>query len=149
MRLLRDILQDIKSCEDMMLAARLSADNFYNLCVVDSTLIPNDLHITPRHIRDCREDLELTYLIRLFAVFEQSVRAYWEDALKRQTHPMVGELLNCVASRCHMQVAVLDNAHAVREFRNHLVHGSPAAPVTFSEARKYLCIYLSNLVGRW
>lgn len=97
-----------------------------------------------RDLRDCHDDLERTYLIRLFAQFEIALRDYWEREV-RDTSPRVHDLLESLGGRLFIQYDVVSRAHAVREYRNAIVHGGNAAPVTLAEARSYLCTYLSNL----
>lgn len=145
----QDRILEIKSCEQMCLAGRAATAYFYKICHADPSQMPKELPFSLQDIRECHDDLEQTYLIRLFALFEVTVRDYWRKSRGRQSHPLVKTLLDRVASQCYMQYDVLSNAHIVREYRNFLVHGGAATIVTLSESRGYLCTYLSFLPREW
>lgn len=93
--------------------------------------------------------LEGTYLIRLFAEFEASLRRFW--ATRKATTPPAGDLLNGVGARCRTPHDQLSNAHHVRDYRNSLVHEQEVGtkPVPISIARSHLCRYLSFLPLEW
>jgi hypothetical protein len=85
----------------------------------------------------------------MFALFETTLREFWERAAQRRTHPTVNRLMDRIALRCNMTVDHLARAHSVREFRNTLVHGGTSQGVTLGDARSYLCRFLSNLPREW
>lgn len=145
----QDRILQIKSCEQMCYAGKAATAYFYSICYTDPSQLQRESMFRLRDIRDCYEDLETTYLIRLFAVFEVTVRDYWRDGCGRKSYPLVKTLLNRAASQCYMQYDVLSNAHSVRDYRNSLVHGGAAKAMTLSEARGYLCIFLSYLPFEW
>lgn len=149
MKALPEVLNDVTHCETMWASAHLSVSEFYIICSLDQTRIPHDSNIRVRDVRDCRSDLEKAYLIRLFAVFEGNVRNYWRDVMNRPTTPLVSVLIDRVASACYMEHHVLERVHELREYRNHLVHGSPASYVDIAAARSAANTFLSRLVGRW
>jgi hypothetical protein len=72
--------------------------------------------------RDWARNLEATYLVRLFAVFEQALRDYWSKSLKRTTHPKTEDLINSIAARRRVHYQELQAVHHVRAFRNAVVH---------------------------
>jgi hypothetical protein len=100
-------------------------------------------------IRECQEDLEPTYLVRIYAEFEMTLRDFWRRGLGKGTQPDAKVLMNRIASHQHMRTDTLESAHAVRNFRNALVHGGLAPPITIDEAKKYLCQFLSDLPRHW
>jgi hypothetical protein len=48
------------------------------------------------------KDLENTYLIRTFSVFEEILRNYWRVGCHKTSQPRMYHLLRSIASRCHM-----------------------------------------------
>ncbi len=103
-----------------------------------------------RDVVNASQDLEGTYLIRLFAEFESGLRQYWETIAT--THPRTKDLLDGLAARCRIGNDQRDNAHHVREYRNSLVHereDEEGDPVPIAEARGYLCTFFSFLPREW
>jgi hypothetical protein len=104
--------------------------------------------LAPRDVVDALSDLEAVYTVRLFSEFEATVRSVvrtlWPMLdLSRRT---VRSLMDRVAARHHVVFDVLDDAHAVRRFRNSIVHRSPwAAPPTLGHCRSKLATFLSYL----
>lgn len=99
-------------------------------------------------------NLESTYIVRLYAEFEAGLRDYWENHLKRTTHPPMVQLLTSLADQRFSSDRVED-ADAVREFRNFLVHDesgeAPPEMRTFSvaEAKTHLCYFFGRLDPDW
>lgn len=95
------------------------------------------------------ENLEGTYLIRLFAAFESGLRSYWES--RRPTKPPVRDLVNSVAGEHGVPDELRDQIHEIREYRNTLVHEAEqeAEPVALSAARGRLCTYFARLPDEW
>ncbi len=60
-------------------------------------------------------------------------------------------LLDAVASRCKIPYETLDNAHAVRSFRNSIVHdiSEDFTEIGIQDARSHLCIYFGRLPFDW
>lgn len=94
---------------------------------------------------------EATYLVRLFAEFENGLREAWVRAFGQTTHPKMADLLEAFAARCRMPHDRLTDAHRVRVSRNRIVHdeSEPAAPTLLVEARRFLCRFLSFLPENW
>lgn len=113
----------------------------------------NRWELRSRVARDLAENLEATYLIRLFAEFEASLRDAWGRALRQATEPPMRDLLDAIAARCVVPGNWLGAAHRVRRYRNALVHqdAGEAEPVGIGQAREDLARFLSKLPGggRW
>jgi hypothetical protein len=111
----------------------------------------DDEQLRFRDFQNFRENLESTYLIRMFAEFEAGLREVWEHAFRRKSHPRVHELSDSLATRCLIPEDWRDHTHAVRSYRNSLVHeGGGEPPVIGIEvARGDLCRFLSALPHRW
>lgn len=102
-----------------------------------------------RDVVNAANDLEGTYLIRLFAEFETGLRLYFET--RRSTNPPAKDLLDSVTALCGISEEHRDNAHAVREYRNSLVHErvEEPDPISIATARSYLCCFFSKLPNEW
>lgn len=98
--------------------------------------------------------LESTYIIRLYAEFEAGLRDYWANRLKRPSHPPMVQLLQSLANQ-RVSMDRLDDADAVREYRNFLVHSESREPppdmetFTVAEAKKHLCYFFGRLDSDW
>jgi hypothetical protein len=144
-----EIIQQIRSCEGMCKAGKAATGYFLNVCRSDPSHIPSTGDFRVRDIRACYDDLEHTYLVRMFAIFEVTLREFWEHAAGRHSHPTVNRLMDRVASRCNVTIDHLTRAHSVRNFRNTLIHGGSSESVTLGDTRSYLCKFLSNLPREW
>jgi hypothetical protein len=106
--------------------------------------------ITRGQVQRTIDGLENTYIVRLFSEFEGCLREYWTDELGRKTEPLISVLMDSIAARRSVDDTTRLEAHQVREYRNLLVHASspPAPQLTFQEALKRLCKFLSYLPTR-
>jgi hypothetical protein len=98
------------------------------------------------------QNLESTYLVRMYAEFEAGLRDYWASYLGRDTQPPMVQLLRHAIPTQAFSRDCIDNADDVRKYRNHLVHDSEEEPppkITLLDAKKYLCDYFSRLDPRW
>jgi hypothetical protein len=113
----------------------------------DPTILGDDLRY--REIVKAAEKLDGTYIIRLFAETETGLRQFWDTI--RDTNPRTRDLLDALAALRGIPDPQLANAHAVREYRNQLVHEreEEVEPVPVDEARGYLCHYFSYLPFEW
>jgi hypothetical protein len=145
----REIIQQLKSCESMCEAGRAATSYFLRVCRSDTSHIPRIGSFRLRDIRACYDDLECTYLIRIFAVFEMALREFWTSAMGRRSRPTARQFMDAVALRCSVPVDHLVRAHGVRESRNVLVHGGEGRSVALTEARSSLCRFLSSLPREW
>lgn len=104
----------------------------------------------PRDLVSAVEKVEGTYITRMFAEFETAIRSYWRT-IKPKTRTPVEVMLNRVADRLTIPAKVKDGVHAVREYRNHLIHERDHAvePVAISDARHWLATYLARLPKQW
>ena len=104
---------------------------------------------------DFIDNLEGTYIVRIYAEFEAGLHDYWKTYLGRDTHPKMVQLLNEAIPNQRFPQDWIDNADEVREYRNFLVHDMeeepPADLVTFTvkEAKTHLCAYFSCLDPNW
>src|SRR5579862_5590183 len=78
--------------------------------------------VTDEELRRCARNLELTFVLRLFAEFEAILRDYWRRGLNRPTRPDMEPVIESIARRRRMAPIDLANAHEVREYRNDIIH---------------------------
>jgi hypothetical protein len=137
----------IKAVEREYIAMRQAADRFYQIALDDPTILLGDLK--HREIVRALNNLEGTYVIRLFAEFETGTRQYWNT--RWSTDPKTVDLLNGIAARCGIPDMQRDHGHLVREFRNSLVHERDDKPeeVPIAVVRHYLCHFFSFLPQQW
>jgi hypothetical protein len=104
-----------------------------------------------RRARALRDNLEATYLIRLFAAFEAGVRDAWENHWKKPTEPKMMDLINSVGGRRSVPNGLINRVHAVREYRNGLIHasGKHATAVEIRDCQEWLCAYFNRLPNDW
>lgn len=101
------------------------------------------------------ENLGATYIIRIYAEFETTLRDYWLTYRGQTTRPKMYQLVNQAIPDQAFSQDVIDNANDVREFRNFLVHDIEDEPgeniVTFTvlEAKSHLCAYIGRLDPAW
>jgi hypothetical protein len=103
------------------------------------------------------DQLEPTYLIRVWAEFETALRSYRRQ-LTGDLDDRIGteNLINWTAGvRQGRAISedIRDDVHEVREYRNFLVHErddqDPPAAVAIDVARRRLNTYLQKLPERW
>ena len=129
-------------------AARLGIVRLHLQCLDDPTILGN-VSVRPADVVACQNNLENTYIIRLFAQFEASLRDVWAAAFGRPTRPATSDLLD--GSAAHQTIRHIDlvRAHEVRKYRNAIVHGGDATRVTFAQACRRLCVFFSWMPPRW
>lgn len=140
-------LSQIKSVEREYVAIRQAADRFLEEAHRDPTILLEDL----RHgeIVTASQNLEGTYIIRLFAEFETGARQYWDAS--RGTDITTYDLFEALAARCGIPDTVLKHGHRIRDYRNSLVHEREdrPEPIEIAAARGSLCTFFSYLPSRW
>jgi hypothetical protein len=104
---------------------------------------------SPRDLRSADENLEGTYLIRMFAEFETGIRSFWITIKPRRTQTEI--LLDRVGDKCKVPADVIDLAHSTRKYRNSLLHEREEVVdvVTISMAQRCFQHYLSRLPEVW
>ena len=133
--------------------ASLAVTRLQAAVALEQTALKNE-GLSIADLSACRENLEATYLIRLFAEFETPLRLYWRDVRGRRTWNTIAArtLIDRVAAYQHVPADVVTAAHRVREFRNALVHtptAEAAEKLTYAECRSALCRFLSFLPHHW
>jgi hypothetical protein len=111
----------------------------------------DDLAVADVYAAD--RNLDATYLIRMFSVFERAVSSYWRLLPGNAGRDVEGNLLlDEVGASCQILTDVTREAQAVRVHRNNLVHrriDDHAAAMAFADARGDLLTYLRELPEVW
>lgn len=141
------IQSQVKGVEREYRAVRLATDQLLEIASLDPTQLVQNIDV--RDVRNASERLESTYLIRLFAEFETALRTYWE--LSRDTHPPARDLIESIGRGRNVPSDWLAATHAVREYRNSLVHegNEEVIKLTLANTRQHLCRFLSRLPENW
>lgn len=111
----------------------------------------SDEQLRNEDFRHYQDNLESTYLIRLYAEFEAGLREAWGSAFGQVTSPRMRDLIDSVAARRLISEPWRDAVHDVRAYRNALVHegGIDIPPIGLSEALGHLCRFFSALPLDW
>lgn len=143
----REWLERIKAVEREFLAARKAVDDFITAIREDPDRLPSNTNV--RDANTMSNNLEGTYLIRLFAAFESGLRNRWESS--RTTKPPVRDLIDSIAGSRGAPDELREQVHEVREYRNSLVHESDGEtePVALGVARGRLCTFFARLPENW
>lgn len=138
----------IKAVEREYWSTRIAIDRLSAQVTHDPGILGNGPR--PRDLESADENLEGTYLIRMFAEFETGVRSYWRTIRPRARTP-VESLLARVGDRCEIPLDVIQDAQTVREYRNQLVHDrdEQVKAVTIADARHRLATYFARLPIKW
>ena len=138
----------IKAVEREYTTARLAMNRLDQHAWEDPAVLAGDLRI--RDIATSSHRLEGTYIIRLFAEFETGLRQFLR-AFKYRVPKSTEALLNRVRDRVGIAKDDANNAHAVRHYRNALVHDreEPAQPVSVRDATRFLGLFMGWLQRHW
>ncbi len=143
-------MERIRAIEREYLVALVAADGLDRRLDADPSAL-DAVGLERADYRRFREDLEATYLIRLFAEFEAGLREAWELAFRRATVPSVRDLIDSICAQRLLSDEWRDCVHNVRVYRNALVHegGDQVQPVGIREACSDLCRFFSGLPRLW
>lgn len=135
------------------LAAKTAADLLYAQLQADPNY-GNRQGWSARDGDSFNANLEATYVVRLYAEFEAGLREYWSNHLKRSTLPPMVQLMQSLANQ-RIATDRLEDADAIRVYRNFLVHDESAEPppdmrtFTVAEAKRHLCYFFGRLDPNW
>lgn len=106
---------------------------------------------SPRDLDAIADHVEATYLIWMWASFETALRSYHE-ARTGDDRIRAVDLINWAASlgqKLSIPNDIQALVHEVRNYRNTLIHGGSAPPVSIEQARRRLNTMLHCLPMRW
>lgn len=142
-------LNRVKSVEREHAAVRFSTTYLLDGVRHDPSILGRDLR--SRDVEEASKRLEGTYVIRLFAEFETSLRLFWSHTQSTDPPSRTRDLLDGVGARRRIPFDTIQNAHVVREFRNTLIHerDEEFPAVQIAKARRSLCVFLNFLPTFW
>ena len=134
-----------------LLAARFVVERAQRDVGADPTvLVRSSPQVRPSYLRDCANNLDLTYLLRLFSEFETALRDFVAARRPSPRRTRMEILMERASMLARIPADVVRAAHAVREYRNAIVHDpARAAALTFPQCKSRLSRYLSYLPRRW
>ena len=134
-------------------SARAAVDRLKDAVAATPDLLKKD-PVVRKFLRHAYENLEGTYIVRLFAAFEAALRSYdraKHNAPNRETDAstMIDEIGGKRGRGIEM--GIRQRAHEVRRVRNFWAHESDEepGPMTIDEARARLQAYLHELPDEW
>ncbi len=138
----------IRAVEREYATARLAVERLDQHTRDDPTVLRGDIRF--RDIGTVAAHLEGTYLLRLFAEFETALRHYLRRFRIRLPRNAI-DLINKVRDRAHIPNDTALKVHAVRDYRNTLIHDDqqPAIPVPIRDATRDLGAFLGWLQRDW
>jgi hypothetical protein len=109
--------------------------------------LPETRGVRFSHVQNAVHNLEVTYIIRLFAAFESLLHDFLIVSQPGRAVPRRAEhLVNRVARRARIPDLVRDAAQEVREYRNSVIHPGATAPtMAFEQALAKLNRFLAPL----
>ena len=108
--------------------------------------------VTLGEIRRAAENLERTFVLRLFSEFEGVLFDFWESGLGHDADQSnASQLIDQIGSVQTIGAVYRQGAHEVRKWRNKLVHprAKPAEPLTVDQCLGKLGRYLSFFPQNW
>jgi hypothetical protein len=146
-----EAFQNLVAVFNQLGAARFSLHQAISAVSRDPTRLPDGL--TPIHLQDCADNLEVTYLTRLFAEFEGVLREFYWSAIRPGRRPRwtpIEIMMDRIAARLYIPYAELQRAHEVRAYRNDVIHDRLRTPrLAFQDCRSRLGKYIYYLPTRW
>jgi len=116
----------------------------------ETGILPRPASFSPRDIRTCSQNLEITYLLRLFGAFEGILRDYWAAQRKKVTRVMAETLVACAGAKTGASQTTIDEVQEVREQRNLIVHHDHALlSISIEECNSRLSTFVSYMPKDW
>lgn len=152
----RALMERIKATEREYLAVAHAVVRQKALVQAGESELPSQ--VTLRDLDAAAEQLQPTYLVRMWAEFETALRSFWRHKSSAGSEDTIGtrNLIDWVAGVKQGRAisdGIRHDVHEVRVYRNILVHErddpEPPAAIKIKEARRRLNIYLQRLPESW
>jgi len=142
-------MKRVKDVEREHTATRFAADHLLGVVQQDPTALKGEVQVRDLHLAS--DQLEGTYMIRLFAEFETSLRVFWLASRVKDPPARTRDLLDGVGAKRRIPYDRIQQAHEVGEYRNVLVHEreEEVELIPIHKARSHLCRFLSFLPPAW
>lgn len=142
-------LERMRAIEREWRVASIAAENLGEYLQANPSALARE-QLGTTDYRNYRNNLEPTYLIRIFAEFEAGLREAWELAFHQATAPRMRDLIDSISARCVISQGWRDCVHEVRAYRNALIHeGEGVRPVELRDSCAWLCRFFSRLPHEW
>ena len=127
--------------------ARVLADLYRDAGVYQAARIDG---VTGEELKRCARNLEITFVLRLFAEFEAILRNFWLHGVGKATEPEMRVLMESIGRRRGMSDEDLAHAHEIRKYRNDIIHENLRnARFAFPECLRILGLFLRWLRLQW
>lgn len=146
-----EVFRRIGAVEHEYQAAQLAITRLREDAAEDPLILVS-AKLAPHTLATCDANMARTYAIRLYAEFEAALREYWTSArgMRRRTEPLASVLMDSIVARRRVDAETVQDAHAVREYRNGLLHGAaPARMLPLPRCRSFLYRFVSYLPLEW
>ena len=144
----KKVILTLTSVEREYRVARLAVSDLLERATNNPTILYAQ-GVVNSDVRACRANSEITYLVRMFAVFEEALRDVRRTMYRKNTAIKTYDLLQQCAARQGVPDHLRMDAHNVREFRNTIVHGGDAPAIPVPGARSSLCAFLGWMPPEW
>jgi hypothetical protein len=145
----RDAADALKNCESNFMAADTAMKFYLKHSKIDRSLLLGQ-PFRERDLLISISDLEQTFIVYLFSVFEFVLRDYWKNGLHKSTCPAMKPLIASLFMNRRMDPIVYGNADKVRDYRNLIVHAGRLNQVmSFRQCCRYLGSYVACLPLEW
>lgn len=137
----RESMARLKAVEREFRAARHAAARLKSESARLGSALPPEFSL--KDLTAAAENLEGTFLIRLFSEFEAALKSYLRYK-SRKVPDKAEHLINRVRSTARIDADVTMQVHEVRRHRNTLVHDAAGGTkqVALEVARSHLCRFL-------
>ena len=138
-------LDQLKTVEREYLAASYATHNLLSRGYADTGLLPKDIRVSD--LERATDNLEGTYIVRMFSEFETGLRQHWSVSRTKEPPSRAKDLVEGTAAYRRIPTDREASVHAVRRYRNVLVHerDDELLPISLCLTRRYLCVFLSFL----
>ncbi len=138
-------LMRVRAVEREYLSTGFAINALLDRARVDPMILGGDFEV--RDLVRSAENLEGTYLVRMFSEFETGLRAFWDATRHKESPSRTQDLINGISAQRQISDPQCNAVHAVREYRNLLVHEreEDRIPITLARSRRSLCTFLSYL----
>ncbi|MBM4032426.1 MAG: hypothetical protein FJ291_11645 [Planctomycetes bacterium] len=148
------LLDRLQAAEREHRVAALSVEDLRAKAGKDPTRLQKE-SLTLADVGACHDNLEATYLVRLFAEFETPLRLYWRDVRRRRkTWQTIGaeDLIERVGTYLRVSDELRFRVQEVRQLRNAIVHRASAlhpTEIALRQCSSFLGHFLSHFPPRW
>ena len=110
-------------------------------------------HLSAADLNAADRNLDATYLVRMYSVFERAVGSYWRQLPNNQGREVDGGVvLDEVVADVYIDQDVIESVQEVRRHRNNLAHQrfeAHALAMTIEDANRDLLRDLQGLPATW